>query len=82
MQYYRCKCGQSRSYGSMPPYPCKKCPDCGSNLSSHPDFHSEPKPHNWYTEDILTDEGVMHQTKCSWRGELKVGMASKLIPKT
>jgi hypothetical protein len=26
---------------------CQVCDKCGSTLSGHPDYHADPKPHNW-----------------------------------
>ena len=82
MIYYRCKCGKVESYGSMSPNPCLGCVDCGTNLTSHPDLHKKPELHNWITDEILTDEGVMHQTKCSWCGYMKVALANEPDPLT
>lgn len=48
MIYYRCKCGQCESWGSMPPARCNSCPTCGSNLATGPDEHREPESHQWF----------------------------------
>ena len=47
MIYYRCKCGKSTAYGSYGPSRCLVCPECGSTLASHPDYHAEPIEHDW-----------------------------------
>ena len=47
MQYYRCKCGSCESWGSDGPPQCARCSKCGSNLATHPDFHHEPKEHDF-----------------------------------
>lgn len=33
---YSCKCGESKSYGSMPPRLCDGCDVCGTNLALLP----------------------------------------------
>ena len=47
MQYYRCKCGKSKAWGSYGPRPCEGCPDCNTTLTQHPDYHKTPEPHEW-----------------------------------
>ncbi len=71
MQYYRCKCGKMESWGSMPPNRCQGCPDCGTNLSTHPDHHP-PADHNWSANKVQTDDGPATLTVCSWCGIAKV----------
>lgn len=67
MQYYRCKCGNREAYGSMPPYACDKCEKCGSDLSLHPDYHQEPKPHDFSAvENVQTDQGAATITRCRY----------------
>ena len=65
MQYYRCKCGNSTSYGSMPPASCTRCGKCKSNLSISPDFHSEPLMHDFVTKyDGNTGEPYEYCRRC------------------
>jgi hypothetical protein len=45
MLYYRCKCGNSTAFGSMPPNPCDGCSKCNTTLALHPDYHRVPEPH-------------------------------------
>lgn len=47
MIYYRCKCGASESWSSMGVERCFACPQCGSDLATHPEGHSEPLPHEY-----------------------------------
>ncbi len=49
MQYYRCKCGESTMFGSLSPLDCQGCDKCNTTLTQHPDYHEEPKPHDWMT---------------------------------
>lgn len=71
MKFYRCKCGAREAYGSMSPYPCSGCEKCGTTLEQHPDDHRIPKPHDWQTELVETDEGKKPRTRCSWCGVKK-----------
>lgn len=67
MQYYRCKCGASEAWGSMPPYACSKCSKCGSDLAQAPGLHGEPKDHDFsYVEKVQTDQGEMTRTRCQY----------------
>lgn len=68
MAYYQCKCGNVRAWGSMGPWPCQKCDKCGSDLAAHPDFHSDPKPHDFITDMVDTDSGPQPFTRCRWCG--------------
>ena len=36
VQTYRCRCGQTGSWGSMSPGACRGCPKCGTRLELHP----------------------------------------------
>jgi hypothetical protein len=36
VRYYRCKCGDSQAWGSMPPEPCEECPKCQTTLETVP----------------------------------------------
>jgi hypothetical protein len=71
MQYYRCKCGKLEAYGSMGPDPCRGCDECGTNLTTHPDFHHPPVPHRYEAQPVETDEGVKMLTQCTWCGKHK-----------
>ena len=71
MMFYRCKCGESTAYGSMPPYPCDSCSKCGSDLALHPDHHQEPKPHDMRPTTVATDAGPAILTRCGWCGKTK-----------
>lgn len=77
MQTYRCRCGDRVSFGSMPPDPCSGCDKCGSSLvhSALPFFPAEdytPKPHDWVTHTVQTDEGPPKPvTRCRWCAKRK-----------
>lgn len=49
MQLYKCKCGESFSWGSMPPKKCRGCPKCDTvpALAGLP--HRKPEPHKFVT---------------------------------
>ena len=50
MQYYKCKCGESVSFGSMGPNPCTSCSICGTqliNIHYHTDYYPKPIPHEF-----------------------------------
>lgn len=66
MRYYRCKCGESMSMGSMPPPRCFRCEKCGSNLAEGPSWHSEPLPHEWHIGQVETDEGMKPLSRCRY----------------
>lgn len=69
MLYYRCKCGYSEAWGSMPPYQCHACPKCGSDLATGPNVHQEPKPHDFsHVTQVATDEGPKPLTRCRYCG--------------
>lgn len=71
MLSYRCKCGESRAYGSMPPEPCHECPICHTTLETHPDLHRRALDHDWHTAYVQTDEGMKPVTTCRWCGRHK-----------
>ncbi len=76
MTHYCCKCGTSESCGAMGPYPCVRCPRCGSNLAEFPSEHFEPRPHQMLTEriEVIIDNGVFdigELTRCVWCQETK-----------
>lgn len=75
MQFYRCRCGNSQSVGSMAPYPCARCRECKSDLATHPENHREPEPHRLVTVPIDTDNGESSITRCRYcyrtKGELE-----------
>jgi hypothetical protein len=51
----------------MPPYACSRCAECGSDLATHPDFHREPKPHDFsFIEKVRTDQGEATITCCRY----------------
>ena len=50
MQHYRCKCGESYSFGSMSPMDCQGCDICNTTYAQHPDHHKERKPHTMVTK--------------------------------
>lgn len=68
MRYYRCRCGESRSFGSMPPARCRGCTKCGTDLVDMelcgPDDHATPVPHEFYTEQVETNEGPKELDRC------------------
>lgn len=67
MQYYRCKCGKCEAWGSMSPYPCQGCGECGTTLETHPELHDKPKPHDFSdVETVKTDQGAATITRCRW----------------
>lgn len=66
MKYYRCKCGDQQSYGSMPPPFCHACPLCGSNLATHPADHDDAAPHVYYDEMVMTNDGMKPLTLCQY----------------
>ena len=68
MQYYRCKCGQRESYGSMAPFPCQGCESCGTTLETSVSDHRAPQEHKWVGEKVDTDEGPKWLTRCAWCG--------------
>lgn len=71
MIYYRCKCGFSTAYGSMPPNVCDFCEKCGSDLAMSPDSHRPPQRHEWSTQPVQSDAGGATLTRCRWCGTRK-----------
>lgn len=75
MQYWRCKCGDSTSMGSMGPARCTTCSKCGSDLAQAPSLHREPLPHVFDLPfPVETDEGQKTISRCKYcyrsRGEI------------
>ena len=66
MQFYRCKCGSSRAFGSQSPAACHRCLECGSDLAQAPSLHGEPAPHAYYQELVDTDEGKKPLSRCRY----------------
>lgn len=70
MQYYRCRCGETRSFGSMPPDRCRGCSKCGTNLVNMRlqglDDHRPPQPHKFFTEQVETNDGPKPLDRCRW----------------
>jgi len=76
MRFYRCKCGESEAYGSMPPYRCSKCSKCGSDLAESPESHREPVPHEF--EDCPQQDAngdILHYHRCKWCHRTKFQIA-------
>lgn len=68
MQYYRCKCGKSESWGSMPPKKCTSCPICNTTLARDPEGHRKPSEHNFVTKyDENTGEPYEVCSRCHIR---------------
>lgn len=67
MQYWRCKCGKSQAFGSMPPDRCASCKACGSDFAQAPDRHRDPLPHDFsHTKQVETDNGPQPLTRCRY----------------
>ena len=66
--FYRCRCGRSQSWGSMPPARCAWCIDCQSTLASHPDAHGEREPHDYGLEESAAEaaERLGDKPRCRW----------------
>lgn len=65
MQYYRCKCGKSQSWGSMAPPLCEGCGECHTTLEQFPSLHREPAAHEFETlYDEHTGEPYQRCTRC------------------
>jgi hypothetical protein len=76
MQHYRCKCGESYSFGSMSPQDCQVCKVCGSTYAQHPDYHAEPQPHTWVTKyDQNTGKPYKWCNKCGHFDEKSYDLA-------
>ncbi len=71
MLTYRCRCGQTEAYGSMPPTPCSGCKFCGTTLETHPTLWRDPPPHDYIPTPVMTDEGPKTLTRCRWCGRVK-----------
>ena len=68
MQYYRCKCGESVAFGSMPPQDCEGCVECNTTLEQHPDNHKPLAEHEWIDKfDQNTGEKYQRCIKCLTR---------------
>lgn len=65
---YRCKCGDRKAFGSMSPFPCDRCPKCGSDLAASPDGHRDPPTDHDFSsvETVDTDEGPKQLTRCRY----------------
>lgn len=82
MQTYRCECGESVAWGSMPPAPCSGCPKCGTRKEWCPKVEGEPgkvyvpkagnyrqpEPHDWQTRyDEMTGKPYEMCGRCTQR---------------
>lgn len=67
MLYYRCRCGKSVAYGSMPPARCIACSLCGSDLAIGPTLHEPPEPHHWVTESNEFEDQQTGETRVASR---------------
>ena len=69
MQYERCKCGfkQSVSVGGEFSPACVTCAKCKSTLSTHPDYHDDPEPHDW-VKRFDRNTGEFSHYECSGCG--------------
>ena len=66
MQHYSCKCGHSTGFGSVAPAPCRGCPICKTEVTLLGVTPRAPRPHEFQTEAVETDEGVRGITRCVW----------------
>lgn len=67
MQYYQCKCGETKAWTTMGVERCARCKKCGSDLAQGPNSHKEqPEPHKWITTKVETDEGSASLTRCEY----------------
>lgn len=65
MRHYRCRCGNRKMWGSMPPSPCQGCPKCGTTMAHDPARCKTPEPHDWTTEETVGDgDTVRRTTRC------------------
>lgn len=76
MRYFRCKCGDSKSWSSMGTYPCAKCSKCGSSLAEGPESHKDPIDHEFVAYPVASDQGGSTLSRCKWchrtKKELKI----------
>lgn len=68
MRYYRCKCGNAESWGSIGPFRCARCTKCGSDLAEGPKCHSEPLAHSMRREEVEVETDA---------GKVRVGQLSR-----
>lgn len=59
------------AWGSMGPYKCSGCNDCGTTLDTHPTFHKIPEPHKFEPTDVETDEGTKKLSRCVYCGRTR-----------
>ena len=71
MIYYRCKCGYSESWGSMPPYPCSGCENCNTTLEVDSRSHKKPENHEFIPYKVETDTGLSTIHRCKWCNKTK-----------
>lgn len=71
MRYYRCKCGRTESFGSMPPARCFGCKECRTRPALAGVEPWALEPHNYVTEMVETDAGEAPLTRCRWCGRSK-----------
>ena len=48
MKFHQCKCGKRQYFESgMLPQPCQGCDECNTTLTTRPDRHKTPEPHDF-----------------------------------
>lgn len=54
----------------MPPDRCRGCSKCGTNLVDMgfcgPEDHKDPAPHEFYTQQVETNDGPKPLDRCRW----------------
>lgn len=71
MMNYRCRCGKSTAFGSMPCPRCHGCEECGTTLEFHSSLWQTPEPHEWVPYPVETDAGTAYLTRCKKCGDKK-----------
>lgn len=66
MQTYKCKCGNLVGFGSMDPYPCQACEDCGTVPAWRGLEPRAPIPHDWVTRYNETTGQPYEVCRCCW----------------
>lgn len=84
MIFYRCKCGDSQAWGSMPPAQCAWCEKCQSSLAAGPDGHRDRVPHEFVASKVETDGGDATLTRCWFchrtRKEIEADEKTPVVP--
>lgn len=80
MKGWQCKCGKHKGFGTDGPARCAFCETCKTTVETSPELHEiQPRPHEYYTEQVETDGGIKPLSRCKYchRTKLEIEIICK-----